>query len=81
MSENMSNLNVFLEMEENGNESFADFPFGAPAPQPQTVVQNVPAQPPAPAVQPVAQPSVMQMPQQTAQPAQPTVVPPQQPVL
>ncbi len=56
MSENMSSLNDFLEMEENGNESFADFPFGAPAPHPQTVVQNVPAQSPAPAVQPVAAP-------------------------
>ncbi len=68
MSENMSNLNDFLEMEENGNDSFADFPFGAPAPQPQTVVQNVPAQAPAPAVQPVAQAQVTQMPQQTVQP-------------
>ena len=80
MSENMSNLNDFLEMEENGNESFADFPFGAPAPQPQTVVQNVPAQSPAPVAQPVAQPTVMQMPQQTAPTVQPAVVPPQQPV-
>lgn len=80
MSENMSNLNDFLEMEENGNESFADFPFGAPAPQAQTVVQNVPANPQAPAVQPVAQAPVMQMPQQTAQPVQPVAAPPQQPV-
>lgn len=73
MSENMNNLNDFLEMEENGNNSFADFPFGAPAPQPQTVVQNVPA----PAIQPVAQAPTMQMPQQTAQPV---ASPPQQPV-
>ena len=64
MSEN-NPLNDFLEMEENGSESFADFPFGAPSPQ--TVVQNAPAQPPAPAVQ-VQQAPVSQTPQQTAQP-------------
>ncbi len=63
MSEN-NPLNDFLEMEENGSESFADFPFDFPSPQ--TVVQNAPAQPPAPAVQPTTQTSVMQTPQQTA---------------
>lgn len=70
MSEN-NPLNDFLEMEENGSESFADFPFSAPSPQ--TVVQNAPAQPPAPAVQvqPTVQAPVSQTPQQTAQPMQP----------
>ena len=70
MSEN-NPLNDFLEMEENGSESFADFPFGAPSPQ--TVVQNAPAQPPAPAiqVQPTVQAPVSQTSQQTAQPMQP----------
>lgn len=76
MSENKNNpLNDFLEMEENSNGMFDDFPFGVPATQP--VVQNVPAQSPAPVAQPAAQASAMQMPQQTAQPV---VVPPQQPV-
>lgn len=70
MSEN-NPLNDFLEMEENGSESFADLPFDFPSPK--TVVQNSPAQPPAPAVQPVTQASVMQTPQQTAQPMQPPV--------
>ena len=75
MSESMNPLNDFLEMEENGDGMFDNFPFGAPAVQP--VVQNAQTQPPAPAVQPVAQAQATQMPQQTAPPVQPASVPPQ----
>ena len=75
MSESMNPLNDFLEMEENGDGMFDNFPFGAPAAQP--VVQNAQTQPPAPAVQPVAQAHVTQMPQQTAPPVQPAAVPTQ----
>ena len=71
----MNPLNDFLEMEENGDGMFDNFPFGAPAAQP--VVQNAQTQPPAPAVQPVAQAHVTQMPQQTAPPVQPAAVPTQ----
>ncbi len=78
MSENMSNLNDFLESEENQTGFFDDLPFGPPASE--TFVQNVPAQPPAPAPQSVAQAPVVQMPQQTAQPIQYAAAPPQQPV-
>ena len=67
MSENMSNLNDFLEMEEN--ESFADFPFGAPAPNPQTAVQTNDTQSPVP-VQQAPQPLE---PTQQAVAAQPSV--------
>ena len=67
MNENMNNLNDFLEMEEN--ESFADFPFGAPAPNPQTTVQTNYTQSPVP-VQQAPQPLE---PTQQAVAAQPSV--------
>ena len=67
MSEITNPLNDFLEMEENDEELFTEFPFDTPPTQP--AVQSASAQPQTAAVPPAAQAPVVQMPAQPMQAA------------